>query len=613
MASNIETIISELDDKHKKAYQKDNGKKEIASEASSAIWDMLNDLVGKMSPSEYQNYTMPFMFYSFASFSVGKLMRETLANEDPIDLGNGKTRPLTYADAWNMKDEDGEYTYRDYLIEKQLNKFGYVIEPQYMAERIILTSCPQYRYGVKTDYFIDADMVPFIDYFEDVINTFENRCADNFKGTLNMVNLYNEALGEEDLANNTLSIMFFKIAMICDSIWKTHMCKGDVEGYSSYNADLLGDVYEQLLGYYASNAGKKGGEYYTPAEMSELVAKLATFEVENAASISDPTCGSGSLLIKAARQLKEKDGNVGTLYGQELNSLTARLAKMNMCLHGISVDDFNIANVNTLSMNDNSAGRKFDVTVANPPYALKWDNGEYRLADSRFSGYGALAPASNADLAFVQHIIHHMSDNGHAAILLPLGVLFRGNAEQTIRQAMIDTYNIIDAIVVLPSNCFYGASIPVCCMVLRKDRGTKNDICFIDASNEFVKEGKKNKLTPEGIDKIYNAFAARENIEHFCSIIQRETIRENNYNLNISLYVEAEKIVEEHDIELLAKEYASLEEKAEYLKQSLNTQLPLFGIAPLFSVNLELANKHTPVITEVASLDSLEKEEPLDF
>lgn len=564
---------------------------------SVTLWDVLTKMRGKMSPIEYQKYILPFLFYDFASFSVGRLMKEELKNEEPVVLVGGATRPITYAEAWEKKDEDGNFEYKDYLKERQLENFGFVIEPQYMSERVIEACCQT----SSTQYFRD--------FFEDAIDTFEHHCADNFKGTLRMIDLYNEALGETDeKADDVLTTLFAQTAYMCNNAWNREI---------TTNKDILGDIFEELMEYFAGSAGKKGGEFYTPAEMSELVAKLATFEVEKARAISDPTCGSGSLLIKVAEHLQNKGGIVGDLYGQELNSLTHRLAKMNMCLHNVKIDDFHIDCVDTLSVNDNVNSKKFndgkqvkfDITVANPPYAVEWDNGEYRLADSRFSGYGALAPRSNADLAFVQHIIHHMSDNGHAAILLPLGVLFRGNAEQTIRQAMIDTYNIIDAIVVLPSNCFYGASIPVCCMVLRKDRGTKNNICFIDASNEFIKDGKKNKLTSEGIEKIYNAFAKRENIEHFCSIVEREDIKANGYNLNISLYVEAEKIVEEHDIDALAKEYASLEAKAEYLKKSLNEQFPLFGISELFNVNEDLANQHQPADTKTEN----DEEDTLDF
>ena len=557
---------------------------------SATLWSMLNKIRGKMSPTEYQYYILPFMFYDFASMSIGKLMREELANEEPVKLIGGGTRALTYADAWEMKDTDGEYTYRDDLKELQINTFGYAIQPKYMAEKIIMKCC----LDTSTNYFID--------YFKEAMDDFEENCNENFKGTIRTINLYNEALGLEDQADELLGTIFYQTALICDKAWRENIHK---------DKDILGDIYEELMGYFASNAGKKGGEFYTPSEMSELVARLATFEVANAKAVSDPTCGSGSLLIKVAEHLQSKGGVVGDLYGQELNSLTHRLAKMNMCLHNVPGDRFHIDNVDTLSINDNSAGLKFDITVANPPYAIEWDNGDYRYGDSRFSGYGALAPRSNADLAFVQHIIHHMSDIGHAAILLPLGVLFRGNTEQTIRKAMIYTYNIIDAIVVLPSNCFYGASIPVCCMVLRKDRGTKNNICFIDASNEFIKDGKKNKLTAEGIEKIYNAFVERKDIQHFCRIVEREEISKNDYNLNISLYVEAEKVIVEHDIEALAKELSQLEAQAEWLKRSLNEQLPYFGYTNLFNINHDLADKHIP---EANPTEIEEKvEEPLDF
>lgn len=519
-----------------------------SNDISQSLWSILNKMRGKVDVNEYKNYILPFIFYSYAVFKVDQFMEEELKNDN-----------ITYKDAWDKVDDNGNLEYRDILITTQLDKFGFVIEPDYFIKPIYQ------RAWVGVDYFGDV--------FEKAIKSFDEYCTESFRGTLGMVNCYNDALGENQYQiDDRLKELFIESYNVAKQAF-----------LSKTEVDILGNIYEELMGYFAASAGKKGGEFYTPSKVSELVAMLATYDIPYAESISDPTCGSGSLLIKAAKQIEANGGRVGIIYGQELNAVTSRLAKMNMAIHNISSENFRIDCVDTLNDNDNSEGHFFDVTVANPPYAIGWDNGEYRYTDARFSGYGALAPRSNADFAFVQHIVYHMKDTGHAAVLLPLGVLFRGNAEQTIRQALIETYNVIDAIIVLPSNMFYGASIPVCCLVLRKDRGDKNDICFIDASNEFVKDGKKNKLTDDNIEKIYNAFVNREDIEHFCSIVDREIIAENDYNLNIPLYVEAEKITDDHDLGDLFKEFAELEQQEKLLKQSINLQLKAFGFEQQFN------------------------------
>lgn len=543
---------------------------------ATKLWDILCKLRGKMTTTEYKNYILPFMFYDFASFQIEDLMKKELAN-DIIMTADGE-RPIKYIEAWNETDRNGVYTYRKDLIDLQMEQFGFVIEPKYMCAEILTKAC------------MDNSPEYFVPIFEEAIESFETRCSDNFKGTLNIIDLYNEALGESEAVADQLLADLFR--------WTAQLCWSNYSTNKDSNKDILGDMYEELMGYFADASGTKGGEFYTPAEVSELVAKLATFEVSNANAISDPTCGSGSLLIKVAEQLQASGGINGDLYGQELNSLTHRLAKMNMCLHNVNADNFHIDCCDTLSNNDNSAGKFFDITVANPPYSLDWDNGEYRLADNRFMGYGALAPKGYADLAFLQHIVYHMTDKGHAAVLLPLGVLFRGNAEQTIRQALVSTYNVIDAIIALPNNCFYGTGIPVCCIVLRKDRGQLNNICFIDATNEFIKVGKKNKLTDENIEKIYSAFTDRQDIPHFCSIVDREIIKNNDYNLNVPLYVEAEKVIEEHDIDKLFDEIGQLEVKTEALKKSINAQLEQFGITKKFNVNESLASQYVAPVEE---------------
>ena len=333
---------------------------------------------------------------------------------------------------------------------------------------------------------------------------------------------------------------------------------------------------------------KKGGEFFTPKEMSKLVAKLATHNMQHVKAISDPTCGSGSLLLQAAKEIRNNGFNFGDLYGQEKNNVTSKLAKINMAIHKVSTGDFEINCCDTLG-EDIYPDAKYDVTVANPPYSVEWNNGEYRYNDDRFAGYGALAPAKTADLAFVQHIVHHMADHGRAAILLPHGVLFRGNAEGTIRKYLINTLNVVDAIIGLPANCFYGTNIAVCCLVLRRDRnGDSKNICFIDASKYFTAEKAKNRITDEDIDRIIDAYSKREDIPHFCSVVDIDKIAENDYNLNIPLYVEAEKDTVEYDLGELFKEFNRLSKEEDKLKTSINQQLESFGVPYRFEVNNDI-------------------------
>lgn len=544
----------------------------------SNLWSLLNKVRGQMDTNEYKNYIMPFLFYGVASFKVTDLMGEELKDEDGEigEQARDGNYIRAYGNAWELKDENGKYVYRDDIIEIQKEKFGFVINPHYCVELIYNKCC------------LPGSTTYFSEQFEEAVTEFDKYCTSGFKGTLDIVNVTNKGLGNtRDEADDLLCKLFsYSIELARKEYYENRDSK-------SYK-DALGDDYEELMGYFAASAGKKGGEFYTPQEVSELVAKLATFEVDNAKSVCDPTCGSGALLIKAAEEITKHGGAVGYLYGQELNANTGRLAKMNMCLHDVSTDNFEIVSRDTLSVEDDTlSDKEFDVTVANPPYALEWDNNDSRYADPRYAGYGALAPKGNADLAFVQHIVYHMKEgSGHAAILLPLGVLFRGNAEQTIRQAIIQYLNVLDAVIVLPSNLFYGTGIPVCCLVLRKDREDRKDIFFIDASNEFVKEGKKNKLTEENINKIYEAYTKREDTEHFSKKVDISDIEKNNWNLSMSLYVQAERNIEEHDLGKLFAELDSLEIKSEALKKKINNQLGLFGVEERFHVNEELASKY---------------------
>ncbi|MCC6187014.1 MAG: type I restriction-modification system subunit M, partial [Chitinophagaceae bacterium] len=340
--------------------------------------------------------------------------------------------------------------------------------------------------------------------------------------------------------------------------------------------DVLGDAYEYLIGQFASGAGKKAGEFYTPQQVSTILARLVTLGKTRLKSVYDPTSGSGSLLLRVARQVKD----VGTFYGQELNRTTYNLARMNMILHGVHYKKFSIKQEDTLEKPQHM-GMKFEAIVSNPPFSAKWSASPLHLSDDRFSQYGRLAPSSKADFAFVQHMIAHLDDNGTMAMVAPHGVLFRGGAEGHIRRYLIEDCNYLDAVIGLPANIFYGTSIPTCILVFKICREHPNDILFIDASQAFEKVGNQNYLTDDNVDTIVNTYANRQNIDKYAKVTSLQQVADNYYNLNIPRYVETFELDESIDLDAIAAELQSIEKSikstdetiADFCKQ-LNISTP---------------------------------------
>jgi type I restriction enzyme M protein len=298
------------------------------------------------------------------------------------------------------------------------------------------------------------------------------------------------------------------------------------------DGDVLGDAYEYLIGQFAAGAGQKAGEFYTPQQVSSILAKIVTTRKSKLKSVYDPTCGSGSLLLRVAREVDE----VGHFYGQEQNRTTYNLARMNMILHDVNYHKFDIKNEDTIEKPQH-LDLKFDAIVANPPFSAKWSANALFSNDDRFSQYGKLAPKTKADFAFIQHMVHHLDDNGIMACIAPHGVLFRGAAEGHIRKYLIEDRNYIDAIIGLPSNLFYGTSIPTCILVLKKCKETPENILFIDASNDFEKVKNQNELTEDHIDKIIKTYQNRTIIDKYSNVATLEEVKANDYNLNIPRYV----------------------------------------------------------------------------
>jgi len=300
-------------------------------------------------------------------------------------------------------------------------------------------------------------------------------------------------------------------------------------------ADVLGDAYEYLISQFASGAGKKAGEFYTPQEVSTILAKIVTTGRKSLKSVYDPTCGYGSLLLRVAKEVE----NVGHFYGQEMNPTTYNLARMNMILHGVHYQRFDLRNEDTLEHPaPEHADLRFEAIVANPPFSANWSASEVLKGDDRFSAYGKLAPSSKADFAFVQHMVHHLDHGATMACVLPHGVLFRGGAEGHIRRYLIDTCNYLDAVIGLPANIFKDSGIPTCILVLKKGREHPDDILFMDASQGFEKVGNQNYLRPEHIERIVTTYRKREILEKFSHVADLSQVQENEFNLNIPRYVD---------------------------------------------------------------------------
>ena len=347
--------------------------------------------------------------------------------------------------------------------------------------------------------------------------------------------------------------------------------------YKDNTIDAFGDAYEYLMSMYASNAGKSGGEFFTPQEVSELLTRIAVVGKTEVNKVYDPACGSGSLLLKAARILGKENIRQG-FFGQEINLTTYNLCRINMFLHDIGYDKFNIANEDTLISPQHWDDEPFEVIVSNPPYSIKWagDENPLLINDPRFSPAGVLAPKSKADLAFIMHSLSWLATNGTAAIVCFPGIMYRGGAEKKIRKYLVDN-NFIDCIIQLPSNLFYGTSIATCIMVLKKNKAD-NKVLFIDASGECVKVTNNNRLTEENIAAIVDEFAFREEKPHFAHLAEYGEVVENEYNLSVSTYVEAKDTREKVDIEKLNAEIAEIVEKENELREAIDRVIAEIGV-----------------------------------
>ena len=479
-----------------------------AKEITNKVWNMANSLRGNMDASEYRNYILGFMFYRYLS----ERQEEYL-----FDFFKDRIK--------DIKDVNDEYKRAsvgegDYIVGTLAKNRGYAIGPEYTWKTIV-------------DEVNNNTIRP--DTFQNMFNSFDKilkinpQAMNDYNGIFADMNLNNSRLGNTTTAR---AKALTEIVTLVDQI-----------EYKDENGnDILGRIYEYLIKEFASNSGKKAGEFYTPHEVSKLLSKLATVSFDQnilSPTVYDFTCGSGSLLLTLKNEIRSKI----TYYGQELNTTTYNLARMNLMMHGVSYEHMNLRNADTLEQdwpsNVNEQGieqpLKFDVVVANPPYSQRWDNDDRKLKDPRFKDYG-LAPKTKADYAFLLHGLYHLDQNGTIAIVLPHGVLFRGAKEGKIREALLKK-NQIDAIIGMPAGLFYSTGIPTVILVLKKNKANK-DVLFIDASKGFEKGKNQNKLREEDIDKIINTYKERKDVERYAHVASFDEIKENDFNLNIPRYVD---------------------------------------------------------------------------
>lgn len=503
-------------------------------ELCNKLWSMANVLRGNMEAYEFKNYILGMIFYYYLSDRTEKYMAKLLKDDNK-----------TYQQAW----DDPEY--KEAVIEESLADLGFIIEPKYLFKRMV---------AMVENRSFD------IEFLQQAINslmesTIGRDSQSDFDGLFSDMQLDSTKLGQ---TVKDRSAVMSKIIASLDEI------KFDVE---DTRIDVLGNAYEYLIGQFAATAGKKAGEFYTPSGPAELLCRLACLGLTDIKDAADPTCGSGSLLLRL-----KKYANVRNYWGQELTSTTYNLARMNMILRGIDYKNFEIFNDDTLER-DHFENLKFRVQVANPPYSANWSADAKFLEDERFNEYGKLAPKSKADFAFVQHMISHMDDDGRIAVLLPHGVLFRGAAEETIRKYIIEKLNILDAVIGLPANLFFGTGIPVCVLVLKKNRNANsNNILFIDASKEFEAGKNQNILRDCDIDKIVETYEKRAEVEKYSHVATMEEIAENGFNLNIPRYVDTFEKEEEIDLNAVSSDIKQLQSEIKEINAELKPYFDELGL-----------------------------------
>ena len=507
-------------------------KEQEREELHKAIWNIANDLRGSVDGWDFKQYVLGFMFYRYISENITDYI-----NAGEYEAGN---TAFNYAD---ISDEEAEQV-RDDMVKTK----GFFILPSQLFVNV--------RKNAKNDADLNETLEKIFKSIESSAQGTDSE--ENFKGLFDDVDVNSNKLGATVARRNE------KLVKLLDSIGDMKL--GD---YKDNTIDAFGDAYEFLMGMYASNAGKSGGEYFTPQEVSELLTKLTVVGKTEVNKVYDPACGSGSLLLKFAKILGKENVRQG-FFGQEINLTTYNLCRINMFLHDIDYDKFDIANEDTLTKPQHWDDEPFEAIVSNPPYSTKWKGSDDPLLinDPRFSPAGILAPKSYADMAFIMHSLSWLATSGVAAIVCFPGIFYRGGAEQKIRKYLIEN-NFIDCIIQLPSNLFFGTSIATCIMVLKKSK-TSNDVLFIDASAECVKVTNNNKLTDTNIENILRLFTERKDVEYTAKVVPNAAIGENDFNLSVSTYVEKQDPREKVDIKELNKQIAEIVAREKVLRDEID-------------------------------------------
>ena len=509
----------------------DMKKEQERDELHRAIWAIADELRGSVDGWDFKAYVLGMMFYRYISENLTNYI-----NEGEWEAGNDGF------DYTQLSDEDAEQARKD-----MINTKGFFIVPSELFCNV--------RARAGKDENLNMTLEAAFRHIEESAKG--SPSEDNFAGLFDDIDVNSNKLGATVAKRNA------NLVKLMNGI--ADMKLGD---YKDNSIDAFGDAYEYLMGMYASNAGKSGGEFFTPQEVSELLTRMAVAGKTEVNKVYDPACGSGSLLLKAAKILGKDNVRQG-FFGQEINLTTYNLCRINMFLHDIDYDKFDIAHEDTLVNPQHWDDEPFEVIVSNPPYSIKWegDDNPVLINDPRFSPAGVLAPKSKADLAFIMHSLAWLATNGTAAIVCFPGIMYRGGAEKKIRQYLIDN-NFIDCIIQLPSNLFYGTSIATCIMVLKKSKAD-NRTLFIDASAECIKVTNNNKLTEENIRHIVDEFVSRADVDHFARCVPYEEVAQNEYNLSVSTYVQPEDTREVIDIVKLNAEIEQIVAREQVLRDEI--------------------------------------------
>jgi type I restriction enzyme M protein len=510
-----------------------NGKSnQERSELHRTIWSIANDLRGSVDGWDFKQYVLGMLFYRYISENLTNYI-----NQDEIEAGEVG---FDYA---KISDEDAEKIRAEMVATK-----GFFILPSELFQNMKKNAAHDENLNITLETI-----------FKNIESSAQGTNSEaNFKGLFDDIDPNSNKLG------GTVSKRNERLVKLMNGVGDMRL--GD---YRDNSIDAFGDAYEYLMGMYASNAGKSGGEYYTPQEVSELLTRLALVGKKEVNKVYDPACGSGSLLLNFAKILGKENVRQG-FFGQEINITTYNLCRINMFLHDIDYDKFDIAHGDTLTDPQHWDDEPFEAIVSNPPYSIKWDGDSNPLLinDPRFSSAGVLAPKSKADLAFIMHSLTWLATNGTASIVCFPGILYRGGAEQKIRKFLVDN-NYVDCVIQMPDNLFFGTSIATCIMVLKKSK-SDNKTLFIDASKECIKVTNSNKLTSENILNILSVFENKQSVDYVARLVENEEIADKEYTLSVSTYVEQEDKREAVDIHQLNNEIKNIVERVNVLRSEID-------------------------------------------